>query len=455
MIAHRLSLSQPISALSLRALTALLLLLLSACGGGSSTGVGASVPKISSHPASVTVVQYERAELTVKLKAQSILYSYQWYKNGAALAQKTTATLVIERADIQDAGTYHVTVKRMGETVISKPAQVTVTELQVAPTITSQPVNIERALGDVAEFSVTASGLSPLTYQWFRNGALIDGANGSSYELSDLDYDDAGAFRVEVSNSIGSETSENANLSVVRQRATGLWVGTLGDSPVDVVVPPSGEALILRFRGPSGVSGLYKGQIDSRERYWSMAKEQGQVLLSGLESNTYYSLGVNDEMLSRLSPSVYMRGNFRLYQDGDYSAIAQTHALDVDYAPTISLRNTSLNELAGNWRFVNDAYEVVINISLDGAGVIIGDSYTHPACKVTGSITPIDKAPAFFSTELNYTHRSGYVCNVSGRVEKGYVLIRSVEEQEETLAWYLYSEQAGKVDGFFYAPLKR
>ena len=46
----------------------------------------------------------------------------------------------------------------------------------VAPVITSQPANATVTEGNTAQFSVTATGTAPLTYQWRRNGAAIAGA---------------------------------------------------------------------------------------------------------------------------------------------------------------------------------------------------------------------------------------------------------------------------------------
>ena len=47
-------------------------------------------------------------------------------------------------------------------------------------TINTQPASTTAAVGDTATFSVVATGNS-LGYQWFENGAMIPGANNSSY----------------------------------------------------------------------------------------------------------------------------------------------------------------------------------------------------------------------------------------------------------------------------------
>lgn len=84
-----------------------------------------------------------------------------------------------------------------------------------APIITTQPANQTVASGATATFSVSASGSSPLAYQWSENGANISGATSSSYTTPAATCAVNGAqFVVAVSNSAGSATSNAATLTV-------------------------------------------------------------------------------------------------------------------------------------------------------------------------------------------------------------------------------------------------
>jgi len=84
------------------------------------------------------------------------------------------------------------------------------------PQITQHPANQMISIGQSATFSVSASGLPPLGYQWQRNGSNIVGATSSSYTLSNVQLTDNGAlFRALVSNSLGTATSNTAQLTVV------------------------------------------------------------------------------------------------------------------------------------------------------------------------------------------------------------------------------------------------
>ncbi len=80
--------------------------------------------------------------------------------------------------------------------------------------ILSQPLSQTVLAGKTISFSVVATGVEPLTYQWSKNGAYIDGATGSALELADVSADDAGDYVVTVSNADGAVESDTATLEV-------------------------------------------------------------------------------------------------------------------------------------------------------------------------------------------------------------------------------------------------
>lgn len=84
----------------------------------------------------------------------------------------------------------------------------------IKPFVTTQPVDQKVLSGESAEFSVVASGDSPLAYQWFKNGIDISGANSPVYSLSSVGTGDLGYYYVSISNPAGSTVSSNASLSL-------------------------------------------------------------------------------------------------------------------------------------------------------------------------------------------------------------------------------------------------
>jgi len=123
-----------------------------------------------------------------------------------------------------------------------------------APIITTQPQNVSVVAGQPATFSVSASGTTPLSYQWQLAGASISGATSSSYTITATTAQNNGqVYSVIVSNSAGSVTSTNASLTVTAAATTATVTVTeiAGGSQVT-----SGGAFVL-------VDGAVVAQLDS------------------------------------------------------------------------------------------------------------------------------------------------------------------------------------------------
>jgi glucose/arabinose dehydrogenase len=87
-----------------------------------------------------------------------------------------------------------------------------------SPVITTQPTSQLVSVGYSATFSVAASGPSPYSYQWMRNGVNINNATASSYKFATTLADNGAQFRVRVSNAFGNTLSNLATLSVTSDK---------------------------------------------------------------------------------------------------------------------------------------------------------------------------------------------------------------------------------------------
>jgi len=93
------------------------------------------------------------------------------------------------------------------------------------PSITTPPASQAGVLGGTASFNVVAAGQAPLSYQWQTNGGsgFVNLSNGGSFSgatsniltLAGITTNQALAYRVIVTNSLGSVTSSVANLAVL------------------------------------------------------------------------------------------------------------------------------------------------------------------------------------------------------------------------------------------------
>lgn len=182
-------------------------------GCGSYGGSKAVAPSISAQPASASVAAGQMATFSVVATGTSPL-NYQWQKNGANISGANSANYATPPAQSNDNGsTFDVAISNSAGTVTSSTATLTVTA--DAPAITTQPASITVTVGATAAFSVTATGASPLKYQWQKGAADISGANSASYTTPATQASDSGStFDVEVSNSSGTVTSNMATLTV-------------------------------------------------------------------------------------------------------------------------------------------------------------------------------------------------------------------------------------------------
>jgi len=85
-----------------------------------------------------------------------------------------------------------------------------------APVITSEPADQVVPVGSSASFTVTATGSSPLTCQWYYfQTNLLAGATNISLTLTNVQPGQAGYYSVVITNAYGIATSSNALLTVI------------------------------------------------------------------------------------------------------------------------------------------------------------------------------------------------------------------------------------------------
>src|SRR4051812_47245624 len=87
---------------------------------------------------------------------------------------------------------------------------------QSAPRILSPPSDLTVYAGAPATFTVSATGTSPLQYQWFGPISVFSNTTTATLSLPRVDLSDAGNYYVKVSNNLGSTSSPPARLTVIR-----------------------------------------------------------------------------------------------------------------------------------------------------------------------------------------------------------------------------------------------
>jgi hypothetical protein len=198
-----------------------------ACGSATSNNATLTVntaAAITGQPSDQTVCSGSPASFTVSASG-SPPPTFQWRRgitnlvNGGNISGATSATLTINPAAVGDAATnYNCVVTNGCGSATSNDAALTVNS---PPSITADPAATSACVGASASFSVTASGTGPLSYQWRRgasnlvNGGSISGATTPTLTINPVAPGDAASdYNCVVTNACGSDTSNNAALTV-------------------------------------------------------------------------------------------------------------------------------------------------------------------------------------------------------------------------------------------------
>ena len=174
---------------------------------------------IITQPQALTVDEEASASFSVEVTGDGEI-SYQWLKDGQAISGATSASLMISPVALTDASTYRVRVTNSQGSVLSNAVALTVTALPEPVVIITQPQALTVAEGDSAGFSVEVTGDGEISYQWLKDGGIIDGENLATLTLSSVVLGDAASYSVIVTGSQGPIVSDAANLVVTVVQVT-------------------------------------------------------------------------------------------------------------------------------------------------------------------------------------------------------------------------------------------
>lgn len=172
-------------------------------------------PGIVAQPQGATVNEGQGVSFVVTATAAPTPPTYQWYRNGAALAGATTDTYVLPTTVAADDGaTFFVIVSGRGGSVTSAAATLFVIP-NVLPSFLTQPQPVAVTEGTPATFAVSVAGRPSPLLQWRKNGVDIAGATAASYTTPpSTSADNDALFSVAARNALGVVLSGDARLTV-------------------------------------------------------------------------------------------------------------------------------------------------------------------------------------------------------------------------------------------------
>jgi hypothetical protein len=239
-------------------------------------------PVITSQPQSANVLIGANLTLTVSAIGNGTL-AYQWLKDGQPIPGAQNIFLTVFVRSQSDFGRYSVRVSNAAGFTESAPA---IIQSLVAPTILTQPENIDVLIGTPFALAVEISGAFPYTFQWFRNGVGLNGSNAPALNVSAASSNHAGVYHVVVSNVIGSARSANATVRVIPHIA-------ITQSPTNRNVP-FGSGLTLSVQASSDLPLAYQWFRDGEELEGQTGPSLQITAVTDADEGVYHVLVRND-----------------------------------------------------------------------------------------------------------------------------------------------------------------
>jgi hypothetical protein len=173
-----------------------------------------SVPVITVQPTNAVVDIGGTANFSVTATTTTGITNYQWYANGVAISNATSATLTINPVAASSFGkNYAVQVSDGAYSVWSSNALIVAAS---GPVIITGPVNRSAVVGSSPSFTVTAGTSTGITnYQWLYYATNLPGATSRTLTLTKVQpISFGGPYTVTVSDGASSVTSAAATLTL-------------------------------------------------------------------------------------------------------------------------------------------------------------------------------------------------------------------------------------------------
>jgi len=318
-----------------------------------------------------------------------------------------------------------------GGNVEGSAGAIQVTGLLSPPALTQLPVSLTNGVGANALFNVTATGTTPLSFQWrfnesvLTNDARISGATSNVLSVASLALSDAGNYSVLVSNALGSTNSPAAVLAVTNPWPH-VWSANLLTNPgVEAVLTPwteyNGSKCDVERTTAASRTGASSARIFNRTDRWTGTQ---QKILGILTTN---------------GPGMYAYSGWLRTESGSLTAYVTIRLVDAAgtryfAAPGITI-DTSGWAQSGvtnllSWTNLTDAY-LYVETSSTATNSFLADDLS---LQVQTQVAPLSATGARFS---NWAVSGGqFVFTITNGLPNGWFdLLETTNLALQVTAW--------------------
>jgi len=187
-------------------------------------------PSIIRQPVGGTIKEGNNFTLSVQVVG-SPPFTYKWYKNNVSIANGgDNSDLIITNAGLNDDAYYYCKISNnSSKNSYTTNSDTVKLNVLVAPVIVTQPTSINTNPNTTINFTTSAIGSTPITYNWYKENTLVSSSVNNSYYIFNTQKTNSGNYHCVISNLIGSVTSNTVQLTV--------------NEPLAIVTLPSNFAL--------------------------------------------------------------------------------------------------------------------------------------------------------------------------------------------------------------------
>ncbi|HON07415.1 MAG TPA: Ig-like domain-containing protein, partial [Verrucomicrobiota bacterium] len=277
------------------------------------------------------------------------------------------------------------------------------------PQIVTQPQSVYTNYGAIVEFSVEATGVAPLYYQWYFNNAPISGANSSILAMTNVIAQQGGSYFVVVTNDGGAVTSQVATLTFLPDTTPPtlvMAVGLLKATNYPPTEMPTYRDILLTFSEPMDAASVQNAANYGVSRQGGDALQISNVVVVNLtnvllttvearEPFANYIVSVSNVKDASAEHNSIVATNFVIYQEVPLVYVANTNQ--------IWKYDMSRTDFGTSWLTV----EFDDSGWLNGVQLFLAKRGTPPATIepiMTRLPDPVDSASQFVRTYYFRTH---------------------------------------------------
>jgi len=146
--------------------------------------------------------------------------AYEWHLNGILIENATGPSIEIPDFQAGNAGYYSLKITNTYGSAFSQGATLVLNSKPIFQN-SENPIIVNSGFPLLINLQI--AGLTPMTYEWYKNGELLDGTNSKNFYLPEATPTDAGTYTQKATNNLGDATSADVVVTINPAPENPVW----------------------------------------------------------------------------------------------------------------------------------------------------------------------------------------------------------------------------------------